>query len=133
VFLQTYQPDHPLIKALLSWDRDGFLNEEKSGRREAGMPPFGKLAAVILSAKNPRLVDDLARVIAALAPYRPDLQILGPAVAPIAVMRGRHRRRFLLKCAKNTNIQKILKSWLQNVRVPSNAKLEIDIDPYNFM
>ena len=133
VFLQTYQPDHPLIKALLSWDRDGFLNEEKSGRREAGMPPFGKLAAVILSAKNPRLVDDLARVIASLAPYRPDLQILGPAVAPIAVLRGRHRRRFLLKCAKNTNIQKILKSWLQNVKVPSSVKLEIDIDPYNFM
>ena len=122
-----------MIKALLSWDRDGFLNEEKSGRREAGMPPFGKLAAVILSAKNPRLVDDLARVIASLAPYRPDLQILGPAVAPIAVMRGRHRRRFLLKCAKNTNIQKILRSWLQNIKVPSSVKLEIDIDPYSFM
>ena len=81
----------------------------------------------------PRLVDDLARVIAAAAPYGPDLQILGPAIAPIAVLRGRHRRRFLLKCAKKTNIQKILKSWLRNVKVPSNAKLEIDIDPYNFM
>ena len=133
VFLQTSQPDHPLIKALLSWDRDGFLEEEKRGRREAGMPPFGKLAAVILSAKDPRTVDDLASVIAASSPYQPDLQILGPAIAPIAVLRGRHRRRFLVKCPKNINIQKIVKSWLGNLKIPSNAKVEIDIDPYNFM
>jgi primosomal protein N' (replication factor Y) len=133
VFLQTYQPAHPLIKALLSWDRDGFLKEEKNGRREAGMPPFGKLAAVILSAKDPRIVDDLARVIATSAPYQSDLQILGPAIAPIAILRRRHRRRFLVKCSKNINIQKILKSWLRNIKIPSNAKVELDIDPYNFM
>ena len=133
VFLQTSQPDHPLIKALLSWDRDGFLEEEKKGRRGAGMPPFGKLAAVILSAKNPRIVDDLASVIAASAPYNSGVQILGPAIAPIAILRGRHRRRFLVKCSKNINIQKILKSWLRNIKVPSNAKVDIDIDPYNFM
>ena len=133
VFLQTSQPDHPLIKALLSWDRDGFLEEEKRGRRDAGMPPFGKLAAVILSAKDPRIVDDLASVIAASAPYSSGVQILGPAIAPIAILRGRHRRRFLVKCSKNINIQKILKSWLQNIKVPSNAKVDIDIDPYNFM
>ena len=70
VFLQTYQPDHPLIKSLISWDRDGFLNEEKAGRREAGMPPFGKLAALILSAKDSKTVDDLASVIAASSPYQ---------------------------------------------------------------
>ena len=133
VFLQTSQPDHPLIKALLSWDRDGFLEEEKRGRRGAGMPPFGKLAAVILSAKDPRIVDDLASVIAASAPYSSGVQILGPAIAPIAILRGRHRRRFLVKCSKNINIQKILKSWLRNIKVPSNAKVDIDIDPYNFM
>ena len=133
VFLQTSQPDHPLIKALLSWDRDGFLEEEKRGRRDAGMPPFGKLAAVILSAKDPRIVDDLASVIAASAPYSSGVQILGPAIAPIAILRGRHRRRFLVKCSKNINIQKILKSWLRNIKVPSNAKVDIDIDPYNFM
>lgn len=133
VFLQTSQPDHPLIKALLSWDRDGFLEEEKRGRRDAGMPPFGKLAAVILSAKDPRIVDDLASVIAASAPYNSGVQILGPAIAPIAILRGRHRRRFLVKCSKNINIQKILKSWLRNIKVPSNAKVDIDIDPYNFM
>lgn len=133
VFLQTSQPDHPLIKALLSWDRDGFLEEEKRGRRGAGMPPFGKLAAVILSAKDPRIVDDLASVIAASAPYNSGVQILGPAIAPIAILRGRHRRRFLVKCSKNINIQKILKSWLRNIKVPSNAKVDIDIDPYNFM
>ena len=133
VFLQTSQPDHPLIKALLSWDRDGFLEEEKRGRRDAGMPPFGKLAAVILSAKDPRIVDDLASVIAASAPYSSGVQILGPAIAPIAILRGRHRRRFLVKCSKNINIQKILKSWLRNIKVPSNVKVDIDIDPYNFM
>ena len=133
VFLQTSQPDHPLIKALLSWDRDGFLEEEKRGRRDAGMPPFGKLAAVILSAKDPRIVDDLASVIAASAPYNSGVQILGPAIAPIAILRGRHRRRFLVKCSKNINIQKILKSWLRNIKVPSNVKVDIDIDPYNFM
>ncbi len=133
VFLQTSQPDHPLIKALLSWDRDGFLEEEKRGRKGAGMPPFGKLAAVILSAKDPRIVDDLASVIAASAPYNSGVQILGPAIAPIAILRGRHRRRFLVKCSKNINIQKILKSWLQNIKVPSNARVDIDIDPYNFM
>ena len=133
VFLQTSQPDHPLIKALLSWDRDGFLEEEKRGRREAGMPPFGKLAAVILSAKDPRIVDNLASIIAASAPYNSGVQILGPAIAPIAILRGRHRRRFLVKCSKNINIQKILKSWLQKIKVPSNAKVDIDIDPYNFL
>jgi len=133
VFLQTSQPDHPLIKALLSWDRDGFLEEEKRGRRGAGMPPFGKLAAVILSAKDPRIVDNLASIIAASAPYNSGVQILGPVIAPIAILRGRHRRRFLVKCSKNINIQKILKSWLQKIKVPSNAKVDIDIDPYNFL
>jgi len=86
-----------------------------------------------LSAKEPRMVDDLARVIAGSAPYNSEVQILGPAIAPIAILRGRHRRRFLVKCSKNVNIQKVLKSWLQKIKVPSNAKVEIDIDPYNFM
>ena len=97
------------------------------------MPPFGKLAAVILSAKDPRIVDNLASIIAASGPYYSGVQILGPAIAPIAILRGRHRRRFLVKCSKNINIQKILKSWLQKIKVPSNAKVDIDIDPYNFL
>ena len=127
------QPEHPLIKALISWDRDGFLQEEKKGRVEAGMPPFGKLAALIISSKDESLADDLARLIAASAPFLADLQILGPAPAPIAILRGRHRRRFLVKGPKSINMQKIIKIWLQKIKIPSKAKLEIDIDPYNFM
>ena len=118
---------------MIDWDRDGFLQEEKNGRVEAGMPPFGKLAALIISSKDESLADDLARLIAASAPFSLDLQVLGPAPAPIAVLRGRHRRRFLLKGSKSINMQKIIKVWLQNIRIPSKAKLEIDIDPYNFM
>lgn len=133
VWIQTLQPEHPLIRALIDWDRDGFLQEEKNGRVEAGMPPFGKLAALIISSKDESLADDLARLIAASAPFSLDLQVLGPAPAPIAVLRGRHRRRFLLKGSKSINMQKIIKVWLQNIRIPSKAKLEIDIDPYNFM
>ena len=133
VWVQTLQPEHPLIKALINWDRDGFLQEEKNGRVEAGMPPFGKLVALIISSKDESLVDNLARLVAASAPFLADLQILGPAPAPIAILRGRHRRRFLVKGPKSINMQKIIKIWLQKIKIPSKAKLEIDIDPYSFM
>jgi primosomal protein N' (replication factor Y) len=133
VWLQTQQPEHPLIKALINWDRDGFLREEKRGRLEAGMPPFGKLAAVIISAYDPETVDDIARIIASTAPYFPNFQVLGPAPAPMALLRGRHRRRFLIKSTKNVNLQKVMKTWLNNIKLPTKVRLEIDIDPYNFM
>ena len=97
------------------------------------MPPFGKLAAVIISAYDPKTVDDMARIIASTAPYFPNLQVLGPAPAPMALLRGRHRRRFLIKSTKNVNLQKVMKTWLNNIKLPAKVKLEIDIDPYNFM
>jgi len=133
VMLQTHQPEAPVMQALARGDRDGFLEAEAEARRIAGMPPFGRLAGIILSAPDADQVDAAARLVARAAPMLRGVEILGPAPAPLAILRGRHRRRLLLKAGRDVNVQKILADWLGPLKLPNPVRLQVDVDPYGFM
>jgi primosomal protein N' (replication factor Y) len=133
VLIQTYMPDQPVMQALAAGDRDGFLAAEAAARRAAGLPPFGRLAALIVSALDPDSADFAARALARAAPQLPGISVLGPAPAPLAILRRRHRRRFLVKAERSVNLQAVLRDWLGRVRIGGSARLQADIDPYSFL
>ncbi len=133
-YIQTHIPEHPVIKALVSGDRDAFLAQEIAAREGAGYPPFGRLAALIVSASSIPQAMDYARNFAKFAPKAEKIRVLGPAEAPLSVIRGRYRVRLLLKAAKEADIQAYLRQWLSAAPSPKGSvRLMIDIDPYNFM
>ncbi len=132
VFLQSHDPEHPVLRALVAGDREGFLAYETEERRRGNNPPFSRLAALILSDPDPQRVDGLARELARRAPRREGLEVLGPTEAPLAVIRGRHRRRFLVRARRDLPLQRLLRAWLDQVKVPSSARLAVDVDPYSF-
>jgi primosomal protein N' (replication factor Y) len=132
VLLQTYDPAHPVMQALVAGDRDRFLAEEAADRKRAGMPPFGRLAALILSGSDVDAVDRLGAELARTAPVVEGVEVLGPAPAPMALLRGRHRRRFLVKCRRDQAPQPLIRDWLQPVKLRGDLRLQIDIDPYSF-
>jgi primosomal protein N' (replication factor Y) len=131
--LQTYDPDHPVIQALAGDDRDGFFAAEIEARRSHAMPPFGRLAALIVSGRDEAAVEAAGRALARTAPRGDGVQVLGPAPAPIAMLRGRHRHRLLLKAPKEIHVQPVLRRWLHQARPPSGVRVQIDVDPYSFM
>jgi primosomal protein N' (replication factor Y) len=133
VLIQTYMPEQPVMRALAAGDRDGFLRAEAESRRAAGLPPFGRLAALIVSAADADSADEASRALARAAPQMPGIAVLGPAPAPLAILRSRHRRRFLLKAERGVNLQAVLRDWLGRVRLGGSARLQVDIDPYNFL
>lgn len=133
VFLQTHQPENPVLRALIDWDRDGFLAEEARAREAAEMPPFGRLVALIVSARDAAPADDVARMLARSAPRFTDVQVLGPAPAPLSLLRGRHRRRLLLKAGRSVNVQRVMRDWLAGLKLPSAVRVSVDVDPYSFM
>jgi primosomal protein N' (replication factor Y) len=132
--LQTYQPDHPVIRSILAGDEVGFWNAEANERKAAGVPPYGRLAGIVLSSPDVAQVFDLGAEMARNdAPLRKiGAQVFGPAPAPIARIRGRHRVRLLVKAEKTAPVQKALQEWVAQFRMPSNLRLQIDIDPQSF-
>jgi primosomal protein N' (replication factor Y) len=118
---------------LAAGDRDRFLETEAAARRAAGLPPFGRLAALIVSADDAENAEFTAAALARSAPHLPGVTVLGPAPAPLAILRGRHRRRFLVKAGREVNLQAVLREWLARVRLAGSARLRIDIDPYSFL
>ncbi len=132
--LQTYQPEHPVIRAILSGDEEDFWRAEAEERRAAGVPPYGRMAGIVLSAPDVQAVFDLGRDMALRdAPLRGiGAQVFGPAPAPIARIRGRHRVRLLVKADKTAPIQKALSAWIAQFRLPPNLRLSVDIDPQSF-
>jgi len=133
VLLQTYMPEHSVMQALASGDRQRFIAAETKARREAGMPPFGRLAAVIVSGPDARRVDAVAADLRRAQPAHEGVWVLGPAPAPLAMVRGRHRRRFLLGAARPINVQAILKTWIGAVSPPGGVRIQVDIDPQSFL
>ncbi len=131
--IQTYQPEHALITALAAHDRDGFYAHEMAAREHAALPPFGRLAGLVLSGASQDGVEDAARRLARQAPRAETVRVLGPAPAPIAFVRGRYRMRFLLKATRSADLQAYLRTWLEPHKLPSSVRLQIDIDPYSFM
>ena len=132
--LQTYQPDHNVIRSILSGDEEAFWKAEADERRMAGVPPYGRLAGIVLSSPDVQQVFDIGGVLARNdAPLRQvGAQVYGPAPAPIARIRGRHRVRLLVKAAKTAPLQTALARWVDQVKLPHNLRLSIDIDPQTF-
>ncbi len=133
VMIQTSEPGHAVMQALARQDREAFLTAERAARQAQGWPPYGRLAAVILSAASGEEADRWAARLARKAPRRRDVLLLGPAPAPLAVLRGWHRRRFLVKTAKDLLPQGYLRDWLAAVKLPSGVRLQVDVDPYSFL
>lgn len=131
--IQTTMPSHPLMQALAAGDAACFLAAEEVARAETAMPPYGRLAALILSARDETQVDAAAAVLARAAPREPGIRILGPAPAPLALLRGRHRRRFLLHAGKDVRVPDVVRAWIGAVRLPSSVRLQVDIDPFSFL
>lgn len=133
VLVQTFQPEHPVMAALVSGNRDGFLAAESEQRQAMGMPPFGRLAALIVSGFDLAVVEQTSTALARLAPHGVGFEILGPAPAPLALLRGRHRRRFLLKASRGQRVQPLLAAWLARVKIPAGVRVQVDVDPYSFL
>ncbi|MGY6410931.1 MAG: primosomal protein N' [Alkalilacustris sp.] len=132
--VQTTQPDHPVIQAILADDDEGFWRAEAASRRALGMPPFGRLAGVILSSPDLDGLHDFALALAREdAPLRAiGAELYGPAPAPIARIRGRHRIRMLIKADRRAPLQQALAQWSTTLKPPANLRLSIDIDPQSF-
>ena len=133
VWLQTYMPEHPVMQALTSGDGARFLEAEAASRRANAMPPFGRLAAVIVSGLDERAVEEVARKLGRAAPTGDGIQVLGPAPAVFALLRGRHRRRLLLKASRDANVQAAVRDWLARVEVPGKVRVQVDVDPTSFL
>ena len=132
--LQTFQPEHPVIRAILSGDEEGFWRAEAAERSHAGMPPFGRMAGIILSSTDEREAFDIGTFLARNdAPVRAiGAQVFGPAPAPIARIRGRHRVRLLVKAPKGVALQSAVAKWVAQVKGSSQFRLAVDIDPQSF-
>ncbi len=133
VLLQTFSPEHPVMQTLVAGDLAAFMAQEAAQRRPGNWPPYGRLAAVIVSADRAEDADALARDIGKAAPRGDGLVVLGPAPAPLTVLRGRHRRRLLLKTRRDVPVQPILRAWLAQITVPRGARVDVDVDPVSFL
>jgi primosomal protein N' (replication factor Y) len=132
-FLQTYHPDHPVMAALISGDRDTFLAREADDREAQMLPPFGRLVALIISGPDAGEAETFARTVARVAPEQKDVRVLGPAPAPLSMLRGRHRHRLLLRAARSVSVQAYVRRWLEGVKTPSGVRLQVDVEPYSFL
>jgi len=132
-FLQTHQPEHPVMRALIAQDREAFYAAEIEVRERTGYPPFGRLASLLVSGADKHATEAHARRIAALAPLHEAVRVLGPAEAPLAVVRGRHRFRLLAKSPRGFDLSGYLREWLAAApKAKGTLKLEVDVDPQSF-
>jgi primosomal protein N' (replication factor Y) (superfamily II helicase) len=133
VLIQTHLPDHPVMQALAAGDKERFYAEELAERRDAGMPPFGQLAALIVSGRDLPTVRRFAALLARETPADPGLRVLGPAPAPLALLRGRYRQRLLAIASPEVDLPGILRPWLKGRKLPGDLRLQVDVDPYSFV
>jgi primosomal protein N' (replication factor Y) len=133
-YLQTHQPNHPVMRAIIAGDREAFYATEIDARERASFPPFGRLASLIISGPDRPLAEGFARRLAAAAPLAEAVRVLGPAEAPVAVIRGRHRFRLLAKAARNFDLSGYVRGWLAGApKTNGGVRLQVDIDPVSFM
>lgn len=132
VVLQTFMPEHPVMRALVEADRDRFLANESADRKTLGLPPFGRLAALIVTGPAESSVAAAAHDLRRSAPEADDIAVIGPAPAPLHILRGRYRYRLLVKAERSAPLQKYLRRWLGSVQVRRPTQIQVDIDPYHF-
>jgi primosomal protein N' (replication factor Y) len=133
VLVQTHDPDAPVIAALVSGDAPGFYAAETEARREAAMPPFGRLAAIVVSAESSGEAENVARRIGHASPKVEGMAVFGPAPAPLAMLRGRHRQRLLIHAARALDVQDVIRDWLGEVEWGAKVRVSVDVDPYSFL
>jgi primosomal protein N' (replication factor Y) len=133
VLIQTRHPEAAVIAALAAGDRDAFYAAETEARRDAGAPPFGRWAAIIVSSEDEAEARDAARAIGGVRPELPDIAVLGPAPAPMALLRGRYRYRLLINARRSAQLQKVIREWLGRFNFPSSVRVSVDVDPYSFV
>ena len=133
VLIQTRHPEAAVIAALAAGNRAAFYDAETEARREAGAPPFGRWAAIIVSSEDEAEARDAARAVGGAAPNVNDVLVLGPAPAPLSLLRGRFRYRLLINARRSTQLQDIIREWLAPLRFPPGVRVAVDIDPYSFM
>jgi len=132
-YLQTHQPEHPVMRALILGDREAFYQNEIEQRERTGYPPFGRLASLIVSAGDKHAAEAYGRTLVSLAPKDEQVRVLGPAEAPVAVVRGRHRYRLLVKAPRAYDLSGYLRDWLAAApKTKGNLQLEVDVDPMSF-
>ncbi len=133
-YLQTHQPEHPVMRALIAQDREAFYASEIETRERHAYPPFGRLASLIISGPDKHMTEGYARRLGAAAPLDEQVRKLGPAEAPLSVVRGRHRFRLLIKSPRNFDLSAYLREWLAEAPKPKGGiKLDIDVDPQSFL
>ncbi|HWJ60008.1 MAG TPA: primosomal protein N' [Sphingomicrobium sp.] len=133
VLVQTHDPDAPVIAALIAGDAAGFYSAETEARREAAMPPFGRLAAIVISSEDGSEAESTARRIGHAAPSVEGMAVFGPAPAPLAMLRGRHRQRLLVHATRTLDVQDVIRDWLAAVEWGSKVRVSVDVDPYSFL
>ncbi|MFT4074930.1 MAG: primosomal protein N' [Asticcacaulis sp.] len=131
--LQTYTPEHPVMQALQHQDRDAFYAYESMAREVAKFPPYGRLAALILTGKDQNLLNKFSRELALFIPNTEGVDVYGPADAPLALVRGQWRKRFLVRADRNRDLQAFVSHWLAAIKRPNAIRLVVDIDPYSFL
>jgi primosomal protein N' (replication factor Y) len=131
--IQTYTPDHPVMQALAAQDRDAFLAAEAQMREASGLPPYGRLAAVILSSPDAESLERFARAFAAVIPNAEGVEVFGPVDAPVAVIRGVRRKRFLVRADRNVDLSLFMGTWRSRAKAPGAVRVTVDMDPYSFL
>ena len=131
--VQTYAPDHAVMQALKAQDRDGFVAVEMAEREAARLPPYGRLAAIIASGPDAEQLEQYVRALAAAVPNTAEVEVYGPADAPLALVRGRRRKRFLVRADRTVDLQAFLAAWRARVKIPGSVRVTIDVDPYSFL
>ncbi len=131
VWLQSWQPEHPVMQALKSGDTDAFYEAEAESRARYNAPPFGRYVALIVSGKDQNAVADVAKALGRASPV--GATVLGPAPAPLALLRGRHRMRLLMQVERGVAVQPLVRRWLAGIKVVGHVRIAVDVDPYGFM
>ncbi len=131
--IQTWAPEHAVMQALASGDRDAFIATEMAEREAAGLPPYGRLAALVVTGLDAAVLERIVADIAVAAPNAEGVDVFGPADAPLALVRGRRRKRFLVRAGREVDLQAFLAAWRARIKAPSSVRVTIDVDPYTFL
>ena len=132
VLIQSAIADNPILQNIKKFDLNGFFLEELNIRKESGLPPFKKLCLLMLISRNEKKLNNFCRKMKVNMEPSNEFEVLGPAPPFISYVRGKYRKRFIIRCSRKENIQKFVSIWLKKFQIPFDLKISIDIDPYNF-
>ncbi|MBY9063991.1 primosomal protein N' [Sphingomonas yunnanensis] len=133
VFIQTHSPKAQVMQALVTGDADAFYAAETEARQDAGAPPYGRYAAIIVSSEEQNAAHEVARLIGRHAPEVEGMAVYGPAPAALAMLRGRHRFRLLVHARRALDVQDVIRAWLGALDWPAKVRVAVDVDPYSFL